>query len=262
MIEKPKYTTRLQAGLGLVNETMILLNLWSPGMSGGDLNKAALRSGCFPNMSARRLRNIVIECFAPRYLRDQGHPAQMLKCLLPTAAPREIDQLLFLYTCRANPILADFVRNVYWERYADGAASVSKDDARAFIRRAVDSAKTIKRWSDATVVRVANYLLGTCADYGLLGQRERLGRRIVAFRTEPKVAAFLAHELHFRSVGDNSLIANEDWGLFGLGAEDVRSELRRMSLNGLIIFQSAGTVTQISWKHKTLEDFVGALAQN
>lgn len=262
MIERPAYTTQLQAGLGLVNETLLLLDLWSQGMSGADLNKAALRSGAFPKMSARRLRNIVIECFAPRYLREGARPAQLLKTLLPTATAPELGQLLLLYTCRANPILADFIREVYWDRYAGGAAAVTKDDARAFIRRAVDHGKTIKRWSDSTIVRVANYLLGTCADYGLLGQRDRSGRRIVPFRLEPRVAAFLAHELHSRGIGDNSLVTHEDWRLFGLDADDVRSELKRMSLNGQIILQSAGSLTHIGWKHKGLEEFVGVLAQS
>lgn len=54
-----QYTTQLQAGLGLVQETRLLLNLWSPGMSSPALYLAALNSGQFPNVSARRLRNIV-----------------------------------------------------------------------------------------------------------------------------------------------------------------------------------------------------------
>ena len=184
-------------------------------------------------MSARRLRNFVIECFAPRYLREGARPAQLLKTLLPTATAPELGQLLLLYTCRANPILADFIREVYWDRYAGGAAAITKDDARAFIRRAVDHGKTIKRWSDSTIVRVANYLLGTCADYGLLGQRDRSGRRIVPFRIEPKVAAFLAHELHSRAVGDNSLITHEDWRLFGLDADDVVAVHAEGALQGI-----------------------------
>ena len=47
MIERPAYTTQLQAGLGLVNETLLLLDLWSQGMSGAEVNKAALRSEPF-----------------------------------------------------------------------------------------------------------------------------------------------------------------------------------------------------------------------
>ena len=60
------YTTQLQAGLGMILETQILLNLWSPGLDAIQLQKLALESGELPNVSARRLRNIVGECFVPR----------------------------------------------------------------------------------------------------------------------------------------------------------------------------------------------------
>jgi hypothetical protein len=39
---RAKYTTQLQAGLGLVPETQKLLAVWRDGMSGQELLKAAL----------------------------------------------------------------------------------------------------------------------------------------------------------------------------------------------------------------------------
>jgi hypothetical protein len=255
------YTTQLQAGLGLIPETRLLLSLWEPGMSSPALYQAALKSGEFPNVSARRLRNIVRECFAPRYLVADGRPAQYLKQLAASLAPSELNQLFFLYTCRANQILADFVREVFWDRYAAGAHRVTTDETKAFIRRAVDDGKTAKRWSDSTVKRVTSYLLGCCTDYGLLGKRTLSARAIVPYRIEGKAAAYLAHDLHFAGLGDNALIAHPDWQLFGLAREDVRDELKRLSLQGHLILQSAGEITHIGWKHKRMEELVGVLAQ-
>ena len=256
------YTTQLGAGLGLVHETKALLDLWTPDQSAPELKEAALQSGLFPGVTARRLRNIVIECFKPRYLVDDGRPARYLKTLEPALTPTEFNQLLFLYTCRANPILADFVREVYWERSAAGAEMVRKEDATAFIRCGVDDGKTIKLWSESMIGRVSSYLLGTCADYGLLGKLGRFGRRILGFPIEPKIAAYLAYDLHFKAVGDNSLLKHSDWALFGLQREDVRSELKRLTLRGQIILQSAGSVTHIGWKYRSMQDFVDALAQS
>jgi hypothetical protein len=48
---------------------------------GGQLHQVALESGRFPTVTARRLRNIVVECFAPRYLVSAGAPAAHLKRL-------------------------------------------------------------------------------------------------------------------------------------------------------------------------------------
>ena len=60
-MSKSYYTTQLQAGLGLVNETQLLLGIWQQGMSTTDLFQTALDSGEFPNVTARRLRNIIAE---------------------------------------------------------------------------------------------------------------------------------------------------------------------------------------------------------
>ncbi len=63
-----KYTAQLSAGLGLIEETKSLLDLWDLGETNTELYRQALDSGSFPNMSARRLKNVVSECFTPRFL--------------------------------------------------------------------------------------------------------------------------------------------------------------------------------------------------
>lgn len=255
------YTTRLQAGLGLVPETRVLLDLWEVGTSASQLQQIALESGRFPMMTARRLRNLITECFAPRYLVDGGAPAASLKRLSASIPAADLAQLMLLYTCRANPILGDFVREVYWTRYAGGYTHIASGDARAFVERGIDDGKTIKRWSESTVRRVSGYLTGCCADYGLLERGLRTRRRILPFRIASPVAAYLAHELHFAGVGDNGLLAHEDWQLFGLAREDVLEEIKRLSLKGRLIVQSAGDLIRISWRQPNMEALCHVLAQ-
>ena len=241
------------AGLGLVNETKILLDLWSPGMSANQLREAALESGRFPTVTARRVRNIVVECFAPRYLVADVGPAIHLKRLSPVLSSAELAQLMLLFTCRANSILRDFVHEVYWVRYAGGYTVITNEEARRFVERAIDDRKTTKRWSEKMIRNVAGYLTGCCADYGLLERGQKTSRKIVPFRISSQAAAYLAYELHFSGVGDNALLTHEDWQLFGLAREDVLEEIRRLSLKGLLIVQTAGDVVRISWKQKDME---------
>lgn len=262
MADKKFYTTQLQAGLGLVNETKTLLDLWSPGMSANQLHQVALESGRFPNVTARRLRNIVVECFAPRYLIAAGAPATHLKRLAGTIPTADLTQLMLVFTSRANPIFGDFVRQVYWARYAGGYTQLTNADARAFVERSIDDGKTSKRWSETTMRRVSGYLTGCCADYGMLEQGLRSSRRILPFRISPSAVAYLAYELHFSGVGDNALLAHEDWQLFGLAREDVLEEIKRLSLQGLLILQAAGDVIRISWKLQNMETLCDVLTQS
>ncbi len=255
------YTTQLQAGLGLVNETKALLELWSPGMSASQLYRDALDSGRFPTVTARRLRNIIAECFAPRYLILDGTPAQHLKQLMPAITGSELSQLMLVFTSRANPILCDFIRHVYWARYAGGYTELSNAEARAFVEHALDDGKTAKRWSESTARRVAGYLTGCCADYGLLERGLRSKRRIMPLRISSLTSAYLAYNLHFAGVGDNALLTHPDWQLFGLAREDMLEVLKKLSLKGILIIQAAGHVVRINWAQPSMEALCDVLSQ-
>lgn len=255
------YTTQLQAGLGLTAETARLLSLWRPQMSRQDLLAIALSSGVFPNVSARRLRNIVTEAFAPRYLADGGTPARVLKALEGRVSPKEIRQLMLLYTCRANEILADFIRQAYWGRYMAGSTNLTREDAVSFVRDAVATGRTTTRWSESTTTRVSNYLLGTCADYGLLGSSRGGSRELLPFRIGIVTTSLLAHDLHFRGLGDSAVLHHPDWSIFGLASDEVLQELKRLALRGTLIVQSAASAVHIGWRHGSMEDVLNDIAE-
>jgi Putative inner membrane protein (DUF1819) len=261
MTDRPKYTTQLQAGLGLVPETVKLLAVWKAGMNGQDLFKVALASGEFPAVTARRLQNVVTEAFRPRYLIEGAAPAKLLKKISNSLPRDDFRSLCFLFTCRANRILADFVRQVYWPRYSAGGTSVSKADTLQFVSLSVSDGRATRPWSATTVTRVASYLLGTCADFGLLGVMKAGSRPILNFRITPDVVAILAHDLHFQGLGDNVLMQHPDWGLFGLEVSDVLGEMKRLSLRGELIVQAAGGITQVSWKYKSMEELADGIAK-
>ena len=259
---KTRYTTQLQAGLGMIEETRSLLGLWQDGVEPPALSKAALQSGRFPNMSARRVRNLVGECFAPRYLNGNESPARLLKQLVDVLSIREFEQLLFLFTCRANAILADFVCEVYWSMYSAGRETISNQDARDFVVQANQDGRTSSSWSPTTIRRVSSYLTGCCADFGLLEGGSRSVRRIFPFRMESRVVVVLAYDLHFAGHGDNRVLADPDWALFGLSRDDVLSELKRLSLKGLFIIQTAGGVTRVGWQCKNIKELVDVIAES
>jgi hypothetical protein len=261
MAEGQLYTTQLQAGLGLIDETKELLDLWSVGMTASQLHQLALTSGRFPNVTARRLRNIVSECFAPRYLVSNGAPAQCLKLLSGRIPAADLAQIMLIYTARANPILGDFIRTVFWPRYAGGYAEITNDVARAFVERAIDDGKTSMRWSESTVRRISAYVTGCCADYGLLSGGPRSARRIHPLRISSVSSAYLAYDLHLAGVGDNALLSHPDWQLFGLAKDDTLDELKRLSLKGHLIVQVAGDVVRVSWKQSNMQELCDVLTQ-
>jgi len=208
------------------------------------------------------MRNFVVEAFGSRYLDEDSTLTLRLKVLKDKLSNREFEQILFLYTCRANAILADFVRDVYWPAYASGRAKLTNNEARDFVLHANQDGKTTTLWSDNLVDRVARYLTSACADFGLLERGIRSERGILTYRIEPRVTAILAYDLHFAGHGDNAILAHPDWGLFGLERADVLEEVKNLALRNLLIVQSAGGVTKISWQHNSTEELIDVLTRN
>lgn len=261
MIEQPFYTAQLQAGLGLIEETQTLLDQWVPGMCTQDLVNTALDSGEFPNVTARRLRNIVAECFAPRYINPEYQPAKWLRALNYQVSTRAFNQLCFIYTARANLIFREFVVQLYWERYASGYAVISNEDSIEFVQRATYDGKTKNIWSDSTIKRLSSYLLSACVDYHFLQPLNRTSRQITPISIDPCAVVILAYDLHLQGIADNNLINHSDWLLFGLQAEDVRDELKRLSVHKFWIIQTAADVVSISWLHKNMEEVVDVILE-
>ena len=257
-----KYTTQLGAGLGMIPETRVLLELWNEGLRVGALFDIALESGEFASMSARRLRNFVAECFAPRYLVNGGAPAILLKRLISTSLDPILEQLMFIYTCRANLILADFVREVYWIAYSGGHSYMGHPDARRFVLRARDEGKTTTNWSENMVRRVSAYLTGCLADFGLLEAGRKQDRKILPFRIDPSVVPILAYELHLSGIAENHILTHEDWMLFGMDRFDVVNDIKRLALQGLVLVQSVGDAIRIEWQYDTIQEVINVLSQS
>lgn len=254
------YTTQLQAGLGLIEETKTLLTIYYPGMTGSELYSQALESGLFPLVSARRLRNIIAECFTPRYLKNNS--AVYLREISQKLLTNTTVQFFLVFTALANRIFFDFITDVYWNKYSSGAYLLSAEDAQTFVSNAVYDGKTAKIWSESTVRRVSSYLIGCCADYGLVSSKRSSKRELKGLRLHEQTMVFFVYWLHFQDIGDNSIISHDIWRIFGLEPNDVKEELKRISNRGWMIVQSAGNVTRISWTFNNLEEVVNAITQS
>jgi hypothetical protein len=256
------YTTQFQAGLGMIHETLDLLRLWVPGDNRTSLVKKVITSGLFSRTTARRARNIVAEMFAPRFLTNERPGAGYLKQLVSDGhSIDDLKQLFFLYTSRAQVILADFLGEVYWPRYSAGAHVLNRVEAENFIQRALHNGKMRKRWTEATIRRVSAYLLGCCVDFGLVSSTGRSRWTISRFAIRPNVALYLAYELHFSGLSDVAVIESANWRYFGLEPNDVVNQLKGLSNNGHLIMQATTDLVHISWKYPSMEDCIRAIAK-
>lgn len=261
MANERAYTTQLQAGLGMLNETLELLRLVEPGDTPTRLAERVVSGGLFSRTTARRARNIVAEMFAPRFLARGDQPARWLQSLLTAHTPLEdLSQMFFLHTARAQAVFADFITQVYWPRYSSGAGTLDRAEAEAFIHRALDAGRMQKRWTETTIRRVTGYVLGCCSDFGFLESSARQHRSIQRFSIRAKVVLYLAHDLHFSGSSDMNVVHHSDWQLFGLESAEVLAQMKRLANYGHLLIQSSADLIQVSWKYRSMEEAIHAIA--
>jgi len=256
-----KYDSKLGAAQGAIDEMLSLIAFCKDGDSGHDVYERALDAGVFGGRSAKRLKNVVTDAFAPRYLSDGGRPFKTIQLLCKVFGRDELAQLMFIYTCRASDILRDFTTQVYWNAYSAGRETLDNASAQNFVRAGIADGRTDGVvWSEKTIKNVAGYLTGTLADFGFLQSGRRVVRDIFKCDLRSRVALVLAYDLHLEGKGDNAVISHPDWALFGLERGDVVQLLKNNALLGGLIVQTAGEVVSISWRYKSMEELVNGIA--
>jgi len=257
------YTTELSKGQGAVDETLSLLQVWTPGMPADVLARKTIAEGGLGRSTAVRTRDLAQRVFARRYLGNGGTPAANLKYLIDQRADRSVvKQLMLIYTSRLHLILRDFIAEVYWNRYSAGAERISRSDAEEFILRAQADGRIAPPWSETVRLRVARYLTGTLADFGFLAEGRQSAKNLKPLRLLPGTGLYVGHEIHFQGFSDNSILESPDWKLFGLGREDVVREMDRLAANGHFIMQYSGELLRISWRYQTMEECLDAIARS
>lgn len=254
------YTTELSKGQGAISETLTLLEHWEPGVDTEELTNRVMEAGALGRSTATRTRDLITRVFARRFLVDDGRPAYVLKSLKDQVSLSALKQFMLVYTARQHDILHDFITEVYWPKYGAGAEQIGRDDALSFIEEAHAMGIINPGWSETMVVRVARYLVGTLADFGLLEEGRQSTRQIKPFYIEDSLVTYLSHEIRFDGYNDNSILEHPDWGLFGLIQEDVVRQLEQVSSEGHFIVQYSGELLRVSWQYESLDECLNAIA--
>lgn len=254
------YTTELSKGQGAISETLTLLDVWDPGMGTQELTERVMESGGLGRSTETRTRDLVTRVFGRRYLTCDERPARVLQRLQDPLPLSKLRQFMLVFTARQHDILHDFTTNVYWPKYEAGAEKIHRSDAETFIEEAHALGIINPGWSEAMIVRVARYLTGTLADFGLLEDSRQSSRQIQPVYISNELILYLAHEVHFDGYSDNSVLDHPDWALFGLGQEDIVQALKRVSYDGHFIVQYSGELLRISWTYESMEECLNAIA--
>lgn len=253
---KFKYNTELNRGTGLIQETLILLNLYEAGMSKKEMTKKAIDENVLVKVLNKRIKDIVEDAFYKRYVfSDQNVPTYLRLLIEAFPSLDVITQILLIYTSRANLVLEDFIIQVYWPEIRKGKITVDIATARKFIAESIKQPDLISGWSESTQKRIASYLITTLVDFRFLDKE----RKVKPVFLHDITANYLAHELHFKGLSDDAVVEAEEWKFFGYSRFEIIKHLERLSFQGHFIFQNSGEIIKINWSHKNMQEFTHAI---
>ena len=258
--EAETYTMELHKVSGLVPETLNLLSLWQPGMSAAELRDQATRSNALAKASASRVKDIVMEGFAKRYLRPDERPAASLKAFLAAGARLpQLRQLFLLHTLRNQAILRDYLLKVYWPCVQAGRDRVEKAESMQFLRDAFDSERIPGKWSQPTIDRVTQGIFKCLEDFGLFVKRRADSRDIADFHVSPLTVLYIAYDAHFSGIGDTAVLALADWQWLGMSSQDVVTAYRMLAAStSTLIFQYSGDLVRFTFPWDTMKELADA----
>lgn len=261
MTRRKHYSTALTQAQGIIDETLRLFEIWEPGNSIQQLFEIARAQGALGVDSERRLRNIVVEGFGSRFLREPhlDATASLKRLFLGSKSPRLVGEVILLYALRQHGIFFDFLAQIYWPAIRASGTSIETSEVGTLIDRGRVEGKLENDWSPSVRKRVSSYVLGVAKDFHLVVQPARGSWRLESWHPQEDTLLYLAYDLHFLGLSDDQVILADEWRAFGLERPDVILFLNRFQTNGHLLVQDSGVLCRIDWTYPNRESLIDVL---
>ena len=216
------------------------------------------RENVFGKASRSRIEDI-LAIFRQRYLEEPGVVEALVRlCKAHLAAP-VLDRILYFHACRSDRLLHDVATEVLYEFHLDGRKDIYSTDLQSALSQWVAEGKTAGKWSTYTVERVAQGLLSTLRDFGLLSGAAK--KHLAPAFLPLEAFAYIAFYLRERQPSGDKLLKDEEWKLFLLSVQQVERLFLEAHQAGLLEYHAAGSVIRIDFPARSLEEYAGVIAQ-
>ena len=222
-----KYSSKIIKAGALLPDTKLLLETWDTGTD-VENNLERVREENLLGKSSRSRVEDVLLVFRQRYLKA----AEMLRALVALVKggmPAEsLDRVLYFQAARSDPLLHDLVAEVLADWSTRSDREVRTQEVQNGLDEQVEAGNTERPWSFEVQRRVAQGLLATLRDFGVL---EGSVKKRMAYVYLPIDAfAFIAFQLMREGRSGERLLNDSEWRLFFLpqgGAERFFLEAHR-----------------------------------
>ncbi len=154
-------------GGALLSDTKTLLSQWDTS-SPVQANLARIRQeNIFGKASRSRVEDI-LAIFRQRYLVEDGVIRALVALVRDRLPANALDRILYFHAASADLLLHDIVTEWLAPRLSEGRTDLDTSDIQRLLVEWVAQGKTKGEWSEETTSRVAQGLLSTLRDFGVL----------------------------------------------------------------------------------------------
>lgn len=251
------YTTKIIKAGALLSDTKILLSCWNPNQSVADNLREIQRRNLLAKTSRSRAKDI-LAIFRQRYLREESVTKALICLVKSPGVESSLDKILYFHAAQADSLLRDVVLKVLFPQWSQGITQVTVTTIQSTLRQWTLEGKTVSVWNDVTLLRVAQGLLSTLRDFGVL--QGAVHKRIIPPHLPLAAFCYVAFYLKQREFSGAKLLEAPDWKLFFLSREGVERFLIDAHQHGLLEYLAAGSVVRLTFPTSSLEEYAHVLA--
>ncbi len=254
----PVYTSRIIKASALLPDTRTLFAYWNPDLSARE-NLALVRSQNLLGKPSRSRIEDILAIFRQRYL-DDLDVANALAVLVQAGMSNSItDPIFYYYAAQSDRLLHDVVVELLVPLQWRGHEQVTKAEIRSGIRNWVAGGMTTTAWNEPTITRVAEGVMATLRDFGVLSGTHKKALAPIYLPIEAFV--FISFDLAKRGFHGDRLLHSQEWQLFFLHPGVVERFFAEAHQQHLLQYHAAGSVIRVDFPADSLKEYARALAQ-
>jgi hypothetical protein len=216
------------------------------------------RENVFGKVSRSRVRD-VLSIFRQRFLGQESVTKALVVLVRKHLPAASLDRILYFHAAQADRLLHDIVIEILLPLQARGITHIDVREIQRPLKKWVDAGKTSGKWSDPTIIRIAQGLLSTLRDFSVL--QGAVKKRIAPAYLPVSAFAYLAFYFKQHQPSGAKLVELPDWKLFFLPREGVERFLFEAHQHNLLEYHAAGSVTRLTFPANTLEEYAHVIAQ-
>jgi hypothetical protein len=252
------YSSRIIKAGALLPDTLTLFANWDASQSVTENLQRLQRENLFGKASRSRIKDI-LAIFRQRYLRDAANTKALARLVENRFPKPALDRIFYFYSAQSDQLLHDVVTKVVADLYERGKTEIHIQEIQAALTEWVREGKTTGGWSDYTIQRVAQGLMSTLRDFGIL--QGAVNKRLAPVYLPVKAFSYIAFYIHSRQPSGERLVQNEEWKLFLLSVAEVERLFMEAHQQRLLEYHAAGRIIRIAFPVESIEEYADVISE-